>query len=56
MASIYKKEPFFQAKKEWEANGKHLEVYKLQSNDPTNKAKAKVFHNSGAFGLEFTID
>ena len=56
MASIFEKEPFFQGKKKWDANSKLPEVYKLQSNDPANKAKAKVFRDNGAFGLEWTID
>jgi len=56
MASIYEKEPFFVAKKKWEAGSKLPEVYKLQTSDPANKAKAEVYRDSGTYGLEFTLD
>ena len=56
MASIYEKEPFIYGKKTWDANSRLPEVYKLQSNEPANKAKAEVHRDSGTLGLEFTVD
>jgi hypothetical protein len=32
------------------------EVYKLQSNDPRNKYKAKIHKDDGLLGIEFTLN
>jgi hypothetical protein len=54
MASIYKKPPFFKLSREWDAKTKLPKVYKLQSNDPHNKYKAKIHKDLGTLGIEFT--
>ena len=56
MVSIFEKEPFNKRKKLWDSNTRLPEVYKLLSNDPTNKAKAEVHRDSRTLGLEFTVD
>jgi hypothetical protein len=55
MASIFKKKPFFKTAPKWDAKTKFNEVYKLQSNDPRNKYKAKIPKDSGGLGIEFTL-
>ena len=44
MASIYKRMPFFRAQTTWSKKTPLGNVYKLQSNSPANKQKAKI-HN-----------
>jgi hypothetical protein len=56
MASIYKRLPFFRAQKTWSKKTPLGDVYKLQSNSPGNKQKAKIHKDSGQIGIEFTID
>ena len=40
-ASIYEHPPFYKGEKKWDDNDTLLEVYKLQSNTPQNKAELK---------------
>jgi hypothetical protein len=56
MAIIYEKPPFFKLSREWDAKTKLPEVYKLQSNNPRTKCKAKIHKDSGTLGIEFTLD
>jgi hypothetical protein len=56
MASIYKKLPFFKAQKTWSEKMPLGDVYKLQSNSPGNKQKAKIHKDSGQLGIEFMIN
>jgi hypothetical protein len=57
MASVYKKPSFFKLSREWDAKTKLPVVYKLQSNNPHNKYKAKIHHkDSGTLGIEFTLN
>jgi len=56
MASIYKKLPFFKAQKTWSEKTPLGDVYKLQSNSPGNKQKAKIHKDSGQLGIEFMIN
>jgi hypothetical protein len=56
MASIYERIPFFKAQKSWTEKTPLGDVYKLQSNSPRNKQKAKIRKDSGQFGIEFTLD
>jgi hypothetical protein len=56
MASIFEKKPFYKMAREWDAKTKLNEVYKLQSNDPRNKYKAKIPKDLGGLGIEFTLD
>jgi hypothetical protein len=56
MASIFEKPPFFKLSRPWNEKSKLPEVYKLQSNNPCNKCKAEVHKDSGAFGIELTLD
>jgi hypothetical protein len=51
MALIFEKVPFFQVMKFRNTNSRLPEVYKLQRNNPANKAKAEVHHDSGNLGL-----
>ena len=56
MASIFEKTPFFKLSRPWDKKTKLLKVYKLQSNNPCKKCKAKVHKDSGVFGIKFTLD
>ena len=56
MASIYERLPFFKAQKTWSEKTPLGDVYKLQSNSPHNKQKAKIHKDSGQLGIEFTLD
>ena len=56
MAIIYEKPPFFKLSREWDAKTKLPEVYKLQSNNPRTKCKAKIHKDLGTLGIEFTLD
>jgi hypothetical protein len=56
MPSIFEKKPFFKTARKWDAKTKFNEVYKLQSNDPRNKYKAKIPKDLGTLGIEFTLD
>ncbi len=56
MASIYKRMPFFKAQKSWTKKTPLGDVYKLQSNSPHNKQKAKIHKDLGQFGIEFMLD
>ncbi len=56
MASIYEKPPHFVLEKTWDKKTLLPKTYKLQSNDPHNKVKAKVHQDSGKFGIKFTIN
>jgi hypothetical protein len=55
MASIYEKPPFFKLSREWDAKTKLPKVYKLQSNNPHIKYKAKIHKDLGTLGIEFTL-
>ena len=56
MASTFNKKPFFKLTREWDALTKFNEVYKLQSNDPCNKYKAKIHKDLGGLGIKFTLN
>jgi hypothetical protein len=56
MASVYKKTPNFKGQKTLTEKTPLGNVYKLQSNNPRNKQKAKIHKDSGQFGIEFTLD
>jgi hypothetical protein len=56
MASNYEMLPFFKLVREWDDKTKLPEVYKLQSNNPHIKYKAKIHKDSGTLGIEFTLD
>jgi hypothetical protein len=56
MASVYEKPPHFVLEKTWDKKTVLPETYKLQSNDPCNKVKAKVHQDSGKLGIEFTVN
>ena len=56
MASIYERLPFFKAQKTWSEKMPLGDVYKLQSNSPANKQKAKIHKDSGHLGIKFKID
>jgi hypothetical protein len=56
MAGIYEKKPFFVLQCRWDTKTVLLEVYKLQSNDPCNKYKAKIHKDDSLLGIEFTLD
>jgi hypothetical protein len=56
MTSIYEKPPHFVLEKTRDKKTLLPETYKLQSNDPCNKFKAKVHQDSGKFGIEFTVN
>ena len=56
MASIYERMPHFKGQKTWSEKTPLGDVYKLQSNNPRNKQKAKIHKDSGQFGIEFTLN
>jgi hypothetical protein len=56
MASIFEKKPSFKTTHKWDAKTKFNEVYKLQSNDLSNKYKAEIPKDLGSLGIEFTLD
>ena len=51
MASIYERMPFFKAQKTWSEKTPLGDIYKLQSNSPHNKQKAKIHKDSGQLGI-----
>ena len=56
MASFYEKPPHIVLEKTWDKKTLLPKTYKLQSNDPCNKVKAKVHQDSGKLGIGFTVD
>jgi hypothetical protein len=56
MASIYEKKPFFVLQRRWDTKTVFPKVYKLQSNDPRNKYKAKIHKDDGLLGINFTLN
>jgi hypothetical protein len=50
------KKCFFYFNANWNTKTVLPKVYKLQSNDPHNKYKAKIHKNDGLLGIKFTLD
>jgi hypothetical protein len=56
MVSIYEKKPFYVLQRCWDTKTVLPKIYKLQSNDPRNKYKAKIYKGDGLLRVEFTLD
>ncbi len=57
MALIYKKVPLCKVVKTRDDNDPNLsEVYKLQSNNPSNKKWVEIHKDNFKWGIKFTID
>jgi hypothetical protein len=56
LASIYKKMPHFKGQKTRSEKTPLGDVYKLQSNNPCKKQKAKIHKDCDQFRNNFTLD
>ncbi len=56
LASVYEKKPFFVRQRRWDTKTVLPKIYKLQSNDPCNKFKAKIHNDDGLLEVDFTLD